>query len=64
MGEDSGTLRVTSLKRADGEPATDEEGNAVYIETDYRGEHSAVAVVTGWKELGFTLCIKVPAVCG
>ncbi|MDV2981612.1 UNVERIFIED_CONTAM: ParB/RepB/Spo0J family partition protein [Actinomycetes bacterium ARC8] len=54
-GEDSATLRVTSLKRADGEPATDEDGNAVYIETDYRGEHSAVAVVTGWKELGFTL---------
>ncbi|MEV7474301.1 ParB/RepB/Spo0J family partition protein [Pseudarthrobacter oxydans] len=54
-GEDSETLRVTSLKRADGEPATDEDGNAVYIETNYRGEHSAVAVVTGWKELGFTL---------
>ncbi|MEO5314331.1 ParB/RepB/Spo0J family partition protein [Pseudarthrobacter sp. CC12] len=54
-GEDSETLRVTSLKRADGEPATDEDGNAVYIETDYRGEHSAVAVVTGWKDLGFTL---------
>uniref|UniRef100_UPI001124E5C5 ParB/RepB/Spo0J family partition protein n=1 Tax=Arthrobacter globiformis TaxID=1665 RepID=UPI001124E5C5 len=54
-GEDSETLRVTSLKRADGEPATDGDGNAVHIETDYRGGHSAVAVVTGWKELGFTL---------
>ncbi|MFF1253707.1 ParB/RepB/Spo0J family partition protein [Pseudarthrobacter sp. NPDC058329] len=53
-GEDSDTLRVTSLKKADGEPATDEDGNAVYIETDYRGEHSAAAVVTGWKDLGFT----------
>ena len=50
-GEDSETLRVTSLKRADGEPATAEDGNAVYIETDYRGEHSTVAVVTGWKDL-------------
>lgn len=54
-GEHSETLRVTSLKRADGEPASDEDGNAVYIETDYRGEHSTVAVITGWKELGFTL---------
>ena len=31
------------------------DGNAVYIETDYLGEHSAVAVVTGWIDLGFTL---------
>lgn len=54
-GEDSETLRVSSLKRADGEPATDEDGNGVYIATDYRGEHSTVAVVTGWKDLGFTL---------
>jgi ParB family chromosome partitioning protein len=54
-GEDSETLRVTSLKRADGEPASDEDGNAVYLETDWRGGHTAVAVVTGWKDRGFTL---------
>lgn len=51
---DSETIRIDSLKRADGEPATDEDANAVVIETDYRREHKAVRVVTGWKELGFT----------
>lgn len=52
--EDSETLRVTSLKRAGGELATEEDGNAVYIETGYKGEHSTVPVIVGWKELGFT----------
>jgi ParB family transcriptional regulator, chromosome partitioning protein len=51
---DSETIRIDALKRADGEPATDEDANAVVIATDYRGEHKANPVVTGWKELGFT----------
>ena len=41
-------------KRADGEPATDEDANAYLISTDYRGQHNAKPVITGWKELGFT----------
>ncbi|MFB0840480.1 ParB/RepB/Spo0J family partition protein [Arthrobacter sp. E44] len=53
--EDNQTLRVSSLNRADGERATEEDGNAVYIDTDYKGEHSTVPVIVGWKELGFTL---------
>ncbi|GAB2714204.1 hypothetical protein GCM10027038_10620 [Arthrobacter bambusae] len=51
---DSETIRVDSLKRADGEPATEDDANAVLVETNYRGEHKAVPVVTGWRELGFT----------
>ncbi|MET3370608.1 UNVERIFIED_CONTAM: ParB family chromosome partitioning protein [Jeotgalibacillus campisalis] len=51
---DEGTAHVTSLKRADGEPATEEDANAVYISQDYRGEFSTVPVIVGWKELGFT----------
>ncbi len=53
-GNEHDTLRITSLNRADGEPATEEDANAVYIDTDYKGEHTAVPVVTGWKDLGFT----------
>ncbi|WP_416430384.1 ParB/RepB/Spo0J family partition protein [Paenarthrobacter nicotinovorans] len=52
--DDEETASVTSLKRADGEPATEEDANAVYIIQDYRGEFSTVPVIVGWKELGFT----------
>jgi ParB family chromosome partitioning protein len=52
---DSENVRVSSLNRADGEPATEEDGNAVHIVTSYNGTHSTVPVVAGWKELGFTL---------
>ncbi|WP_396020341.1 hypothetical protein [Arthrobacter sp. ISL-72] len=52
--EDSENIRVTSLNRADGEPATEEDANAVYIETRYNGEHSTVPVIAGWKDLGFS----------
>ncbi|MFE4080299.1 ParB/RepB/Spo0J family partition protein [Paenarthrobacter sp. YIM B13468] len=52
---DEETAHVTSLNRADGEPATEEDdANAVYIIQDYRGEFSTVPVIVGWKELGFT----------
>ncbi|MGO4591831.1 ParB/RepB/Spo0J family partition protein [Paenarthrobacter sp. 2TAF44] len=50
---DDETARVSSLNRADGERATEEDANAVYIEQDYRGECSAVPVIVGWKKLGF-----------
>lgn len=46
-------LFVTSAMRADGEPATDEDANAYKISTDYRGQHTATPVITGWKDLGF-----------
>lgn len=52
--DDEETAGVTSLKRADGEPATEDDANAVYISQDYRGEFSTVPVIVGWKELGFT----------
>lgn len=52
--DESETLRVSSLNRADGEPATEEDGNAVYINQNYHGEHATVPVIVGWKELGFT----------
>ncbi|MDI2037164.1 ParB/RepB/Spo0J family partition protein [Paenarthrobacter nitroguajacolicus] len=52
--EDEGTAHVTSLKRADGEPATEADANAVYISQDYHGEFSTVPVIVGWKEIGFT----------
>lgn len=51
---DSETIRIDSLNKADGEPATEEDANAYVIETNYLGEHKAVPVVTGWEELGFT----------
>ncbi|MFM9432796.1 ParB/RepB/Spo0J family partition protein [Arthrobacter sp. MP_2.3] len=54
-GSDSEVLAITSLKRADGETATEEDANAVYVETRYNGTHYTVPVVTGWKELGFTV---------
>ena len=34
-------LYVSAAKRADGEPATDEDANAYLISTDYRGQHNA-----------------------
>jgi ParB family chromosome partitioning protein len=52
---ESENVRVSSLNRADGEPATEEDANAVAITTAYNGQHSTVPVVAGWKELGFTL---------
>ena len=47
-------LYVSAAKRADGEPATDEDANAYLISTDYRGQHKAQPVITGWQDLGFT----------
>lgn len=47
-------LYVSAAKRADGEPATDEDANAYLISTDYRGQHNAKPVITGWKDLGST----------
>jgi ParB family chromosome partitioning protein len=52
---DSENVRVSSLNRPDGEPATDEDANAVAITTAYNGTHSTVPVVAGWKDLGYTL---------
>jgi len=49
---DDHTARVSELKRADGEPATEEDGNAVFI-TQNHTECSTVPVIVGWKELGF-----------
>jgi ParB family transcriptional regulator, chromosome partitioning protein len=51
---DEENIAVTSLKRADGEPATDEDANAVHISSNYWGAIRTTLVVTGWKELGFT----------
>lgn len=51
---DEENLYVSAAKRADGEPATDEDANAYLISSDYRGQHNAKPVITGWKELGFT----------
>ncbi|WP_144663193.1 ParB/RepB/Spo0J family partition protein [Paenarthrobacter nicotinovorans] len=51
---DEENLFVSAANRADGEPATDEDANAAFVSTDYRGEHSVRLVITGWKELGFT----------
>jgi len=42
------------LNRPDGEPATDEDANAVYLSTIYTGEVVARPVVTGWVEAGYT----------
>jgi len=47
-------LYVSAAKRPDGEPATDEDATAYIISTDYRGQHTAQPVISGWKELGFT----------
>lgn len=51
---DEENLYVSAAKRADGEPATDEDANAYIISTNYRGEHRAEPVISDWKELGFT----------
>ncbi|WP_314326274.1 ParB/RepB/Spo0J family partition protein [Paenarthrobacter ilicis] len=51
--EENDTLRVSSLNRSDGEPATEEDGNAVYINQNYHGDLSTIPVIVGWKELGF-----------
>jgi ParB family transcriptional regulator, chromosome partitioning protein len=50
---DEANLYVSAAKRADGEPATDEDANAYLISTDYRGQHNAQPVITGWQDLGF-----------
>jgi ParB family chromosome partitioning protein len=50
---ESENMRANALKRADGEPVTEDDANAVLITTDYRRQHTVVPVVTGWKELGF-----------
>lgn len=49
---DDHTARVSELKRADGEPATEEDGNAVFI-TQNHTDCSTVPVIVGWKDLGF-----------
>ncbi|WP_284762069.1 ParB/RepB/Spo0J family partition protein [Arthrobacter sp. efr-133-R2A-63] len=51
---DEENLYVSAANRADGEPATEEDANAYVISTDYRGQHNAKPVITGWKEQGFT----------
>ena len=51
---DAENLYLTSAKRADGEPATEEDANAVLISTDYAGHHTTHAVIANWKDLGFT----------
>lgn len=50
---DSEAIYTSALNRADGEPADDEDANAFVIQTNYRGEVSVRAVVTGWQALGF-----------
>ncbi|WP_432246103.1 ParB/RepB/Spo0J family partition protein (plasmid) [Arthrobacter sp. G.S.26] len=50
---DEEVARVASLNRADGERATEDDGNAVYIATDGTGAHITVPVIVGWKELGY-----------
>ncbi|MCD5341761.1 ParB/RepB/Spo0J family partition protein [Arthrobacter sp. AK04] len=50
---DDDNLYVTAAKREDGEPATEEDANAVLITTDYRGQHRTHDVIAGWKETGF-----------
>ncbi|MEC3853928.1 ParB/RepB/Spo0J family partition protein [Paenarthrobacter ureafaciens] len=52
--DDEETAGVTSLNRADGEPATEEDANAVYIRQVDNCEYTTVPVIVGWKELGFT----------
>jgi ParB family chromosome partitioning protein len=52
---DNENVRVTSLNRPDGEPATEEDANAVAVTTGYNGTHSTVPVIAGWQEMGYTL---------
>lgn len=51
---DSEAIYVDHLNKADGEQATEEDANAVVIQTNYLRQHKALPVVTGWEELGFT----------
>ncbi|UOD83379.1 ParB/RepB/Spo0J family partition protein [Paenarthrobacter ureafaciens] len=51
--DDYETARVSYLNRPDGEPATEEDANAVFITQDYRGECTTVPVIVGWKEAGY-----------
>ncbi|WP_422759299.1 ParB/RepB/Spo0J family partition protein [Paenarthrobacter sp. C1] len=51
---DSEAIYVEHLNKADGEQATEEDANAVVIQTNYLRQHKAMPVVTGWEELGFT----------
>ncbi|MFK4298555.1 ParB family chromosome partitioning protein [Arthrobacter sp. GAS37] len=51
---DDEVIAISSLNRADGSTATDEDANAVRITTNYWGEVNTVLGVTGWNELGFT----------
>ncbi|MBU8869189.1 ParB/RepB/Spo0J family partition protein [Paenarthrobacter aromaticivorans] len=51
--DDYETARVSYLNRPDGEPATEDDANAVYITQDYRGECTTVPVIVGWKNAGF-----------
>lgn len=51
--DDYETARVSYLNRPDGEPATEDDANAVFISQDYRGECSTVPVIVGWKDAGF-----------
>lgn len=46
-------LYVTAAKREDGEPASEEDANAVLITTDYRGQHRTHPVIAGWKDTDF-----------
>lgn len=48
-------VRPSGLLRADGERATDDDANAVFVDSNYYGEVFTVPVVSGWKDLGFTL---------
>jgi ParB family chromosome partitioning protein len=50
---DEDNLYVTAAKRADGEPATEDDANAVLITTDYRGEHRTHSVIAKWKDTSF-----------
>ncbi|UKA77631.1 ParB/RepB/Spo0J family partition protein [Arthrobacter sp. FW306-07-I] len=50
---DDENLYVTAAKREDGEPATEEDANAVLITTDYRGQHRTHSVIAAWKDTGF-----------
>jgi ParB family chromosome partitioning protein len=50
---DADNLYVTAAKREDGEPATEEDANAVLITTDYRGQHRTHPVIASWKDTGF-----------
>jgi ParB family transcriptional regulator, chromosome partitioning protein len=46
---DEENLYVSAANRADGEPATEKDANAYVISTDYRGQHNAKPVITGWR---------------